>query len=110
MDQRTPSSPTIEMVRGSIGIGAARTASRTWAQLAVGLTALGLHSSRDLGLLLHLLDLKVPDGALTGLDGVPIGLRTREVFQQLLEARCGLSPVLMMIEDFQWIDSASRNF
>jgi hypothetical protein len=42
------------------------------------------------------------------LDGVPIGLRAREVLQQLLEARCGLSPVLMMIEDLQWIDSASE--
>ena len=39
---------------------------------------LGLHSLRNVGLLLHLLGLKAPDGALTGLDGVLIGLRTRD--------------------------------
>ena len=37
-----------------------------------------------------------------------IGLRTRELLQQLLEARCQLSPVVMMIEDLHWIDSASE--
>ena len=40
----------------------------------MGVTSLGLHSARNVGLLLHLLGLKVPDGALTGLDGVLIGL------------------------------------
>ena len=57
-------------------------------KLDLGLTALGLHTNRNLGLLLHLLGLPVPDGALAGLDGVLIGLRTRELMQQLLEARC----------------------
>ena len=51
---------------------------------------------------------KPPDGSLTGLDGVLIGLRTRELLQQLLEARCGLSPVVMLIEDIHWIDSVSE--
>src|SRR5262249_47888327 len=37
-----------------------------------------------------------------------IGLRTRELLQQLLEARCRLSPVVMMIEDLHWSDSASQ--
>ena len=37
-----------------------------------------------------------------------IGLRTRELLQQLLEARCGLSPAVMVIEDLHWIDSASE--
>jgi hypothetical protein len=58
--------------------------------------------------LLHLLGLKVPDGALTGLDGVLIGLRTRELLQQLLDARCRLSPVVMVLEDLHWVDSVSE--
>ena len=37
-----------------------------------------------------------------------IGLRTRELLQQLLEARCRLSPVVMVIEDLHWIDSVSE--
>ena len=63
-------------------------------KLGMGLTALGLQSNRNLGLLLHLLGLKAPDDALVGLDGLLIGLRTRELLQQLLEARCRLSPVV----------------
>jgi len=79
-------------------------------KLELGLTTLGLQSSRNLGLLLHLLGLKVPDGALIGLDGVLIGLRTRELLQEFLEARCRLSPVVLMIEDLHWIDGASEEF
>ncbi len=37
-----------------------------------------------------------------------IGLRTRELLQRLLEARCRLSPVVMVIEDLHWIDSVSE--
>src|SRR5262249_22107648 len=67
----------------------------------------GLYSARNLSLLLHLLGLNVPEGPLTGLDSVLIGLRTRELLQQLLRARCRLGPVLMVIEDLHWIDSVS---
>jgi tetratricopeptide (TPR) repeat protein len=44
----------------------------------------------------------------SGLDDVLIGLRTRELLQQLVEARCKVSPVLMLIEDLHWTDSASE--
>ena len=37
-----------------------------------------------------------------------LGLRTRELVEQLIEARCRLSPVLMIIEDLHWIDTASE--
>src|SRR5262249_44934796 len=57
---------------------------------------------------LHLLGLKVPDGSLAGLDGVLIGLRTRELLQESLERRCHLSVVVMLIEDLHWIDSVSE--
>ena len=96
------------MVRGSFRVSAGEAEQDVAQKLERGLTALGLHSTRNLGLLLHLLGLKVPDGALTGLDGVLIGLRTRELLQQLLEARTRLSPVVMVIEDLHWIDSASE--
>ena len=98
--------PLIEVLRGSfqIGVGEAET---DVAQKSRCIDTLGLHSSRNLGLL-HLLGLEVPDGALSGLDGVLIGLRTRELLRQLLEARCRLSPVIMILEDLHWIDSVSE--
>ena len=106
--QQTPFFSFIEVVRGSFGISAGEAESDVAQKLEMGLKARGLHSVRNLGLLLHLLGLRVPDDALTGLDGVLIGLRTRELLQQLLEARCLLSPVVMIIEDLHWIDSASE--
>ena len=106
--QQTPFLPFIEVVRGSFQVSAGEAETEVARKLEMGLTVLGLHSSRNVGLLLHLLGLKAPNGALTGLDGVLIGLRTRELLQQLLEARCRLSPVVMVIEDLHWLDSASE--
>ena len=106
--QQTPFLPFIEVVRGSFRLSAGEPEKEVAQKMEMGLTALGLQSNRNLGLLLHLLGLTVPDGALTGLDGVLIGLRTRELTQQLLEVRCRLSPVIMVIEDLHWTDSASE--
>ena len=105
--QQTAFLPFIEVVRGSFRVDAGEPEKDVAQKLETGLTALGLHSQRNLGLLLHLFELKVPEGALTELDGLLIGLHTRELLQQLLEARCRLSPVVMVIEDLHWIDSGS---
>jgi class 3 adenylate cyclase len=83
--QQTAFLPFIEVVRGSFRVDAGEPEKDVAQKLETGLTALGLHSQRNLGLLLHLFGLKVPEGALTGLDGLLIGLHTRELLQQLLE-------------------------
>ena len=106
--QQTAFLPFIEIVRGSFRVNAGEAETDIARKLDMGLTALGLQSAQNLGLLLHLLGLAVPDDALAGLDGVLIGLRTRELLQQLLESRCHLSPVVMVIEDLHWIDSVSE--
>ena len=59
-------------------------------------------------MLLDLLGLRPPEGALRGLDSVLVGLRTRDLLQQLVEARCRLSQVILVIEDLHWIDSISE--
>jgi predicted ATPase len=106
--QQTPFLPFVEVMRGLFRISAGEAEKDIAQKLEIGLTSLGLHSTRNLGLLLHFLGLKVPEGSLTGLDSVLIGLRTRELLQQLLDARCSLSPVVMVIEDTHWIDSVSE--
>ena len=106
--QQTPFLPFIEVIRGSFRISAGEAENDIAKKLEMGLATLGLHSDRNVGLLLHLLGLNVPGDALAGLDGVLIGLRARELLQQLLEARCRLSPVVMVIEDLHWIDSVSE--
>jgi class 3 adenylate cyclase len=106
--QQTPFLPFIEIVRGSFQVRAGEAEKDIAQKLEIGLTVLGLQSLQTLGLLLNLLGLKVPDSALTGLDGVLIGLRTRALLLQLLEARCRLSPVVLLIEDLHWLDSVSE--
>ena len=81
--QQTPFLPFIEVVRGSFQVRSGEAESEVARKLEMGLTVLGLHSPENLGLLLNLLGLKPPEGALAGLDGVLIGLRTRDLAAKL---------------------------
>jgi len=106
--QQTPFLPFIEVVRGAFQVRLGEAENEVARKLEMGLAVLGLSSPESLGLLLNMLGLKPPEGALIGLDGVLIGLRTRDLLQILLEARCRLSPVVLLIEDLHWIDSVSQ--
>ena len=105
--QQSPFLPFIEVVRASFRVSPGEAEPDVVQKLELGLSSLGLHSTRNIGLLL-LLGLKYPADALAGLDGVLIGLRTRELLRQLLQERCRLSPVVMVIEDVHWVDSVSE--
>ena len=106
--QQTPFLPFIEVVRGSFRVAAGEAETVLVRKLDDGLKLLGLASAQNLGLLLNLLGLKAPEGVLQVLDATLIGLRTRDLLQQLLQARCRLSPTVMLLEDLHWIDSASE--
>lgn len=106
--RQTPFLPFIEVVRGSFQVHAGELEAEIARKLGIGLNVLGLSSPETLGLLLNLLGLKPSEGSLDGLDGVLIGLRTRDLLQNLLAARCRLSPVVLLIEDLHWIDGASQ--
>jgi class 3 adenylate cyclase len=106
--RQTPFLPFIEVVRSSFHVKEGEAESEVVHKLKTGLTLLGLNSPENLGLLLNLLGLEPPEGALAGLDGVLIGLRTRDLLQNLLAARCRLSQVVLLIEDLHWVDSASE--
>jgi class 3 adenylate cyclase len=106
--QQTPFLPFIEIVRGSFRVSEGEAESEITRKLDRGLSTLGLASEQNVGLLLNLLGLKPPERALEGLDGVLIGLRTRDLFLHLLQERCRLTPVVMVFEDLHWIDSASE--
>ena len=106
--QQTPFLPFIEVVRASFQVKAGEAEAEIARKLDLGLNVLGLQSFENLGLLLNLLGLKPPEGSLAGLDGVLIGLRTRDLLQRLLEARCCLSKTVLLIEDLHWIDSVSQ--
>ncbi|URD60657.1 AAA family ATPase [Sphingomonas sp. KRR8] len=106
--QPIPFLPFIEVVRGAFQIGLDDEPAAIAKKLEIGLRTLSLDALENRGLLLNLLGLAPPAGALTGLDVVLIGLRTRDLLFKLLKARCSMTPVLLLLEDIHWIDSASE--
>lgn len=106
--RKVPFYPFLEVVRGSFRINADDEPSEIAEKLEAGLHGSGLFSAENLWLLLNFLGLRPPKGALSGLDGVLIGLRTRDLLTALLAARCRAGQVLLKIEDIHWIDGASE--
>ncbi|MGA2129033.1 MAG: adenylate/guanylate cyclase domain-containing protein, partial [Xanthobacteraceae bacterium] len=74
--QQTPLAPFIDILRRTAGVREGESESEIARKLEGGLKFQGLASDRNVALLLNLLGLNPPDGALRGLDGVLIGLRT----------------------------------
>lgn len=106
--QQTPFLPFIDVVRGLFHLRVGETEQNVARKLEFGLSALGLHSPENLGLLLNLLGLRAPDGTLAGLDGVQVGLRTRDLLLHLVEGQCRASHALLLLEDLHWLDRASE--
>ena len=100
--------PFIEVVRGSFGLSVGEAEGDVVRKLEAGLSRLQRNSPENLGLLVNLLGLPPPVGTLDGLDGLLIGLRTRDLLLAMLESRSRLSPLALLIEDLHWIDSASE--
>ncbi|MCE8532275.1 AAA family ATPase [Ruegeria pomeroyi] len=107
--QQVPFLPFIELVRNSFRIQEEDEPEEIGEKLQAGLERRQLCSEENLGLLMNLLGLSPPEGALDGLDGVLVGLRTRDLLPALLKAQCNLGPVILLVEDIHWIDSASED-
>jgi class 3 adenylate cyclase len=106
--RQTPFLPFIDIVRSSFRLTEGEAEAEIARKLDKGLNLFGLASDQNLGLLLNLLGLKPPEGSLKGLDGVLVGLRSRDLLLQLLQARSNLTPIVMILEDLHWIDSVSE--
>lgn len=105
--QQVPFYPFLEVMRDSFRIRDEIEPAEIARKLEAGLRRSDLYSAENLALLLNLLGLRPPDGALAGLDGVLIGLRTRDLLPALLKAQCRIGPIVLLLEDIHWIDSAS---
>jgi class 3 adenylate cyclase len=107
--QQTPFQTFIEIARGAFRLAATDDEPEVAAKLDNGLQRLGLGSAGNLGLLLNLLGHKASNGALEGLDGVLVGLRTRDLLKMLVRAGSRVTPMIMVLEDLHWSDSASED-
>ena len=107
--QQVPFLPFIEVVRSSFRLYVEDEPDVVAAKLQEGLRRSGLDGAENLGLLMNLLGLDPPAGALDGLDGVLIGLRTHDLLPALLKAQSNQGRVVLLIEDIHWIDGASED-
>jgi class 3 adenylate cyclase len=106
--RETPFRPFIEIGRGAFRVASSDDRATIEGKLEEGLAALNLASDEHLDLLLNLIGYGPSRGALETLDGVLIGLRTRELLRKIVQARARLAPLILLFEDIHWIDSASE--
>lgn len=104
-----PFLPFLEVVRDAFQLRSDDEPDEIARKLEAGLRNSDLYSPQNLGLMQNLLGLKTAEGALAGLDGVLIGLRTRDLLPQLLAAQIRRQLVVLLIEDMHWIDSMSED-
>ncbi len=100
----------IDVTRGLFCIARGDDRATIEIRLDEGLRGIGLMTDENADLILNLLGHEPASGALATLDGVLIGLRTRELLHKILRARARLAPLVIAIEDTHWIDSASEEF
>lgn len=105
--EQTPFLPFIEVVRHSFRLSAGEERETVAAKIEEGLVRLGLYAPENRDLFLNLLGLATP-GALRGLDGALVGIRTRDLLQQFLEAHCHTCKVVLLLEDLHWLDTVSE--
>ncbi|MGR3803147.1 ATP-binding protein [Marinibacterium profundimaris] len=108
--QQVPFYPFLEVMRSAFRVRSEDEPAEQARKLQAGLRQLGMESTENLGLLLNLLGSAPPEGALEGLDGVLIGLRTRDLLRAMLTVQAAAHPVILLIEDIHWIDGASAEF
>ncbi len=106
--EHTPFLPFLDIVRSAFQIGIEDSRAAIVDKVEAGLSRLALDSLENRGILINLLGLPPPEGALAGLDGVLIGLRTRDLLSAMVHAQCRLCPLIIIVEDVHWIDSATE--
>lgn len=107
--QQVPLFPFREILRGSVRIRSEDEPRLMAVKLKEGLRRTGLNTPENLGLLMNFLGLAPEEGVLSGLDGVLIGIRTRDLLQALVRAHCLKKRVVLLVEDIHWIDEASAD-
>ncbi len=104
----SPFLPFIEIVRSIFLLEEDDDEAETDRKLERGLDLLGLPAGDAVPLLQLLLGLPPRDAALDALDGETIGARSHALLCDVLRERCRLSPVVLVVDDVHWADTASR--
>lgn len=104
-----PYLPMFELVRNTCGIAVDESPDLVAAKIELRIKALELDVSLA-HYLRHAFGVTAGDSGLAELDPPAIRARTFEALRRLLVAEAGQRPLVVLIEDLQWIDQTSEDF
>jgi transcriptional regulator with AAA-type ATPase domain/tetratricopeptide (TPR) repeat protein len=104
----TPFLPFIEAIRAAFLLEEADEPEEVTRKLRAGLELLGLPAEASLPFLQVLLGLPGDDSL--RVDPETAGVRSRDLLYQILHERCRLSPVVLILDNLHWADTASVEF
>jgi class 3 adenylate cyclase len=107
--QATPFQPFIECVRVLFQVQGDVQAQEIERRIERDIDALGLSVRHTLPYVLNLLGLQPDRAELKERASETVGIRTRQAILRLLRAHCRIEPTILLVEDVQWIDSASQD-
>jgi class 3 adenylate cyclase/tetratricopeptide (TPR) repeat protein len=105
-----PYLPILELVRRDLGLTEGMTPDDVRQRVAERLRELGLADEEPLLLLLHFLNLPVPQEFLTRLAGAQLRERTFRTLAALWLRASATRPVVLVVENVHWLDSSSEEF
>ena len=105
-----PYLPILDILRTTCRIADSDTPETTAGKLHAAVEGFGMDAAASTPYLLHLLGLKEQTGPLASLTPETIQIRTFEILRQLSLKASRRQPLVLVIEDLHWVDSASEDF
>lgn len=105
-----PYLPVVDILRQSCGITEADGPEAIGQKVEWSLNKVGLDSAETAPYLLHLLGVKTGTEALSALSPRAIRDRSADVLRQLTFKESRRRPLVMLVEDLQWIDKTSEEY
>jgi tetratricopeptide (TPR) repeat protein len=105
-----PYLPVLDIVRARCAIADTDDPEAVTAKVHATLHGVGLHPEADAPYLLQLLGVPVGTERLAMLTPEAIKARTYEILRQLLRRSSRPQPLIVVVEDFHWIDTTSEAF
>jgi DNA-binding NtrC family response regulator/predicted ATPase len=105
-----PYLPVLDLVRAALAISEADTPETAAAKVRSGLESTGLDSASAAPYLLQILGLKNGPDRLLGIPPAEVKARTFDIVRQLIIGQSRLAPLILVVEDLQWIDTTSDEY
>src|SRR4030095_2884888 len=102
--------PLVELYRRYFDLSEELSPEEIRRRIAARLGVLGVEGEEPAFLLHHFLGLSVPPEFLLRVQGAQLRSRTHELLSTIIFRESALRPVVLVVENMQWIDDSSAEF